>query len=90
MIFKAPDLVCTSYFSGNLEEEKNFRIELEFIFLVSKKFVIYKILNSLKLFWLTIDSSVSLKEAAQFSFHDICHFFVCIADCIKLYKRFPK
>ena len=90
MIFKAPDLVCTSYFSGNLEEEKNSRIELEFIFLVSKKFVIYKILNSRKLFWLTIDSSVLLKEGVQFSFHDICGFFVCIADCVKLYKRFPK
>ena len=60
---------------------------LEFIFLVSQKFVIYNILNTLKLFWFTIDSSVLLNEGVQFFFHDICHFFVCIADCIKLYKR---
>ena len=42
---------------------------------------IYKIVNTLKLFWLTVDSSVLLNEGVQFFFHDICHFFVCIADC---------
>ena len=48
-------------------------------------------LNTLKLFWFTIDSSVLLNEGVQFFFHDICHFFVCIADCLKgLYKMFPK
>ena len=67
---------------------------LEFIFLVSQKFVIYKILNNLKLFWFTADSSVLLNEGGQFFFHDICYFFVCIPDCTKLYKglhkKFPK
>ena len=43
-------------------------------------------LNILKLVWFTIDSSVLLNEEIQFFFHDICHFFVCIADCIKSYK----
>ena len=62
-------------------------IALEFAFLVSQEFVIYKILNSLQLFWFTIDSSVLLNEGGQFFFHDICYFFVCIADCTKLYKR---
>ena len=52
---------------------------LEFIFLVSQKFVIYNILNTLKLFWFTFDSSLLLNEGIQFFFHDICHFFVCIA-----------
>ena len=66
---------------------KSTGIALEFLFLVSQKFVIYKILNTLKLFWFTIDSSVLLNEGVQFFFHDICHFFICIADCIKLYKR---
>ena len=42
---------------------------------------IYKILNTLKLFWFTVDSSVLLNEGVQFFFHDICHFFVRIADC---------
>ena len=60
---------------------------LEFIFLASQKFVIEKILKPLKIFLLTIDSSVLLNEGGQFFFHDICHFFVFIADCIKLYKR---
>ena len=50
-------------------------------------FVAYKIFNTLKLFWFTIDSSVLFNEGGQFFFHDISHFFVCIADCIKLYKR---
>ena len=61
---------------------------LEFIFLVSQKFVRYKKkINTLKLRWFTIDSSVLLNEGVQFFFHDICHFFVCTADCIKFYKR---
>ena len=42
-----------------------------------------------KLFWFTIDSSVLL-NGVQFFFHGISHFFGCITDCIKLYKRFPK
>ena len=37
---------------------KSARITIEFVFLVSQKFVTYKILNTLNLFWLTIDSSV--------------------------------
>ena len=74
----------TSYFSGR---RKNARIALEFIFLLSQKFVTYKTLNALKLFWFAIDSSVLLNEGGQFFFHDICYFFVCIADCIKLYKK---
>ena len=44
-------------------------------------------LNTLKLFWFTIGSSVLVSEEVQFFFHDICYFFVCIANCIKLYKR---
>ena len=64
-----------SYFSGNLEEEKPLEfIALEFIFLVSQKFLIYKIPNTLKLFWLTIDSSVLLNEGDQLFFHVICLF----------------
>ena len=39
---------------------------LEFIFLVSQKFVMYKILNTLKPFWFTIVSSVLLNEGVQF------------------------
>ena len=46
MTFKEPNLMHTFYFFGNLEKKKNTRIALEFIFLVSKKFVIYKILNT--------------------------------------------
>ena len=38
-------------------------------------------LNTLKLFWFTLDSSVLLNEEVQFFFHDICHFFGCIVDC---------
>ena len=60
---------------------KSARIALELFFFVSQKFVICKILNPLKLFWFTVDSSVLLNEGVQFFFHDICHFFVCIADC---------
>ena len=63
---------------------------LEFIFLVSQKFVIYNILNTLKLFWFTIYSSVLLSDGVHFFFHEICHVFVCIADCIKLYKSYIK
>ena len=29
---------------------------------------------------------VLLNEGVQVFFHDIYHYFVCIADCIKLYK----
>ena len=47
----------------------------------------YKILNTLKLFWITIDSSVLLNEEVQFFFDGICDFFVCTADCKKLYER---
>ena len=65
--------------------KKNTRIALEFIFLVLQKFVIYKMLNTLKLSWFTNDSFVLLNEGVQFFFHDICHFF-CIVDCMKLYK----
>ena len=83
IIFKATNLVHISYFSGNLEEKV---LELRFIF-VSQKFVIYKILNTLKLFWFTIDSFVLLNEGVPFFFHDIRHFFVCIGGFIKLYKR---
>ena len=42
---------------------------------------IYKILNTLTLFWFTVDSSVLLNEGVQFFFHDICQFFVSFADC---------
>ena len=81
----------SSYFSGNLEEEKSAQIALQFTFLVSQKLVIYKILNTLKLFWFAIDSSVLLNEEDQFfddsSFMTSVIFFVCIADCIKLYGR---
>ena len=74
---------------------KSTRIALEFILLVSQKFVINKIINTLKLFLFTVDSSVLLNERAQFLFHDICFlllflFFFCIADCIKLYKSIVK
>ena len=47
---------------------------LKFIFLVLQKFLIYKILNTLKLFWFTIVSSVLLNEGVQFFFHVICLF----------------
>ena len=81
MIFKGTNLVRTSYFPGNVEEKV-----LELL----EKFVTYKIFNTLKLFWCTVDSSVLLNEGVQFFFHDICHFFVCIADCTKLYKMIIK
>ena len=64
----------TSYFSRNLEEEKVLELRWNLFFLVSQKFVIYKILNTLKLFCFIIDSSVLLKEGVQFFFHGICHF----------------
>ena len=44
------------------------------MFLVSQKFVIYKIRNTLKLFWFTIASSVLLNKEAQFFFHAISLF----------------
>ena len=50
------------------------KIALEFIFLVSQKFRIYKILNALNLFQFTIDSFVLVNEEVQFFFYDICHF----------------
>ena len=73
----------TFYFSGNLEEERVVFVVV-FTFLASQKFIIYKILNSLKLFWFTIDSSVLLNKGVQFFFDDISHFYNCIADCMKL------
>ena len=81
--------MCTSYFSRNLEEA---RVVLEFIFFVSQKFVIYKILNTLKLFWFTIDSSVLLNEGVQFFFHGICHFclFVLLLKIEIIQKNFIK
>ena len=60
---------------------KSARIAWEFIFLVSQKFVIYKILNTLKLFSFTVDSSVLLNKGVQFSYHGISYFFVSTADC---------
>ena len=36
--------------------------------------------NTLELFWFTTDSSGLPHEGFQFFFHDICRFFVCIAD----------
>ena len=50
MIFKALNLVRTSYFSRNLEKEKVLEFALEFIFIFPQKYVIYKILNTLKRF----------------------------------------
>ena len=44
-------------------------------------------LNTLKLFWFTIDSSVLLNEGVQFFSLHLSFFFVYIADCIKLYKK---
>ena len=66
-IFKASNLVCLSYFSGNLEEGKVLELRQNLYFL-------FHLLNTLKLFWFTIDSSVLLIEGARFFFHDICHF----------------
>ena len=53
---------------------KSTQIALEFIFLVSQKFVIYKLLNTLKVLWFTIDSSVLLNQGFQFFFHILCLF----------------
>ena len=36
--------------------------------------LIYKILNTLKRFWFTVDSSLLLNEEVQLFFYDICHF----------------
>ena len=69
--------------SGNLEEEKVLELRQNLFFLFCKSLL----LITLKLFWFTIASSIPLNKGVQFFFHDICHFFVCIADCIKLYKR---
>ena len=55
---------------------------LKFIFLVLQKFLIYKILNTLKLFWFTIVSSVLLNEGVQFFFHVICLF--CFMTCLNI------
>ena len=57
--------------------------------------MIYKTLSHLKLFWFVVDFSVLLNEDVQFFFHDIRHFFVCIADCqsellIAIETRFVK
>ena len=49
---------------------------------IAQRITYYKILNALKLFWFTVDSFVLFNEGVQFFFHDICHFFVCIADCL--------
>ena len=87
IIFKAPNLVRTYQFYGNLADNKALELLQNCVkTFLSQKFVLYKIHNTLKLFWFTIDSSVHLNEEVQFFFNDICHFFVYIADCIKLYK----
>ena len=89
-------ILCERYFQGTYFSEhfllfqkfrrrKSTRTALKFIFLVSQKFIIYKILNTLKPFWFNVDFSVLLDEEVQFFFHEICHFchffFVCVADC---------
>ena len=63
------------------KRRKSTRIALEFVFLVPQMFAMYKIINTLKLFWFNFDSSVLVNKGVQFFFHDICHFFICIADC---------
>ena len=41
----------------------------------------------IRIWTFTIDSSLLLDEGVQFFFHDMCHFSVAIADCVKgLYK----
>ena len=75
-----------TYFSAHLLRfwifiRKITRIALELIFFVSQKFVTYKILNTLKLFSFTVDSSVLLNEGFRFSFMTFVMFFVCVADC---------
>ena len=71
-----------TYFSAHLLRFWKFirkitRIALELIFFVSQKFVTYKILNTLKLFSFTIDSSVLLNEGFRFSFLS-CSLFVLL------------
>ena len=61
---KYPNLVRTQV--EIIVLKKSARIALELIFLVLQKLVMYKILNTLKLLWFTIDSSVLLNEGAQF------------------------
>ena len=86
MIFKAPNLVRTSYFSGNLEKKKCSNCVRIYFSCFTKVCNIQNTQYS-KLFWFTIDSSVLL-NGLQFFFHSTCHFlFVLIADCIKLYKK---
>ena len=51
-----------------IQKKKSTRIALEFIFLVSQKFVLYKTFNPLKRFWFTVDSSVSSTRKFCFSF----------------------
>ena len=48
---------------------------LEFIFIVSQKFVIYKILNTLKPFWFAIDSSVLLNKGVYDDDDDDDYFY---------------
>ena len=78
-----PNLVHTSFLLYYSTKTFSF----SFVTSISQNFVIYKILNTLKLFWFTINSSLLLNEEVQFFFHDIYHFFVSIAHCIKLCKR---
>ena len=86
MIFEAPKLVATSYFSGNLKKKKYSNWVRIYVSCFTKVCNIQNTQYS-KLFWFTIDSSVLL-NGLQFFFHSICHFlFVLIADCIKLYKK---
>ena len=84
IIFKEPNLARTSYLSVNLVEEK---VLVGICLSCFTKVCNIQNTHTLKLFWFTINSSVILNEGVQFFFHDICHFFVCIADCIKLYKK---
>ena len=68
----------TSYFSGNTEEEK----VLEYFSCFTKVCPIqntrysksYSILDTLKVFWFTVDSSVLLNVGVHFFFHEICNF----------------
>ena len=84
--FKAPNLVRTSYFSGNLKKKRYSNWARIYFSCFTKVCNIQNTQYS-RLFWFTIDSSVLL-NGLQFFFHSICHFlFVLIADCIKLYKK---
>ena len=86
MIFKAPNLVRTCYFSGNLKKKKYSNWVRIYVSCFTKVCNIQNTQYS-KLFWFTIESSVQL-NGVQFLFHGICYFlFVLIADCIKLYKK---